>query len=127
MRGEHNVPVVKRVTRAVRPEDLRELLEHPPRATLAFVSGGTIQASPVAFRYESGRYLVGLSPGTEPPAGRVKVLVDDGPWYFDLRGVWVRGSLTPIKPPAGALEGQAWCELAPEKTAAWHYGSMREE
>jgi hypothetical protein len=117
---------VKRVTRAVRPEDLRELLEHPPRATLAFVSGGTIQASPVAFRYESGRYLVGLSPGTEPPAGRVKVLVDDGPWYFDLRGVWVRGSLTPIEPPAGALEGQAWCELAPEKTAAWHYGSMRE-
>lgn len=122
----HNIFAVKRVTRAVQPEDLRALLERPPRATLAFVSDGTIQVLPVAFRYEDGRYLVGLPPSPEPPAGRVKLLVDDGPWYFDLRGVWVRGALTACETPTGVAGGNAWFELAPEKTVAWHYGSMRQ-
>ena len=117
---------MKRVTRAVHPEDLRALLEHPPRATLAFVRERRIEAIPVAFRWDDGCYMVGLPEDAAAPPERVKLLVDDGPWYFDLRGVWVRGSLTPIKPPTGALESQAWFELTPEKTAAWHYGSMRE-
>lgn len=119
-------PAVKRVTRAVRPEDLRELLEHPPRATLAFVRDAAIQAIPVAFKFDGGRYLVGLPDDVKPPDGRVKLLVDDGPWYFDLRGLWARGSLTPCDGPENSGEGHAWFELAPEKTAAWHYGSMRE-
>lgn len=117
---------MKRVTRSVQPEDLRELLEHPPRATLAFVRDGVIEAVPVAFRSASGRYLVGLPGGMERPAGRVKLLVDDGHWYFDLRGLWVRGVLEPSAAPTGAPEGTEWFELRPEKTAAWHYGSMRE-
>ena len=119
-------PAVKRITRAVQPEDLRELLEHPPRATLAFVRGPAIQAVPVAFQFHAGRYLVGLPEDAAPPGGRVKLLIDDGPWYFDLRGVWARGSLAPCERPAGASEGLTWFELTPEKTAAWHYGSMRE-
>lgn len=119
-------PAVKRVTRAVRPEDLRGLLEHPPRATLAFVRDAAIQAIPVAFNYDAGRYLVGLPRDVQPPAGRVKLLVDDGPWYFDLRGIWSRGSLAPSEAPANSGEGLSWFELTPEKTAAWHYGSMRE-
>jgi hypothetical protein len=117
---------VKSVTRAVKPEDLRELLEHPPRATLAFVREGRIEAIPVAFRWHGGRYFAGLPEGADAPAGRVKLLVDDGPWYFDLRGVWVRGALAPCEAPAGAPEGLSWFELTPEKTAAWHYGRMRE-
>lgn len=117
---------MKRVTRSVQPEDLRELLKRPPRATLAFVSDGVIEAVPAAFRFDSGRYLVGLPGDAEPPAGRVKLLVDDGHWYFDLRGVWVRGSLDPCKAPQGAPTGTEWFELKPEKAAAWHYGSMRE-
>ncbi len=117
---------MKRVTRAVQPEDLRDLLEHPPRATLAFVGEGRIDAVPVALRLEAGRYLVGLPSGTEPPAGRVKLLVDDGYWYFDLRGVWVRGALAPAETPSGAPDGASWFELTPEKTTAWHYASMRE-
>ncbi len=117
---------MKRVTRAVQPEDLRDLLEHPPRATLAFVADKRIEAFPVAFRWDAGRYLVGLPDATKPPAGRVKLLVDDGYWYFDLRGLWVRGTLAPADVPAGAPDGVSWFELAPEKTAAWHYASMRE-
>ncbi len=117
---------MKRVTRAVRPEDLPDLLQHPPRATLAFVDGGQIQAIPVAFRFDAGRYLVGLPDGDAPPGGRVKLLVDDGPWYFDLRGFWARGSLAPIDSLPGAPEGISWFELTAEKVRAWHYGSMRE-
>ncbi len=118
---------MKRVTRAVRPEDLRELLEHPPRATLAFVREGQIHALPVAFKFDAGRYLVGLPDDAISPANRVKLLVDDGPWYFDLRGLWARGALTPCDPPAGGSKEHAWFELMPEKTVAWHYGSMRQE
>ena len=117
---------MKRVTRAVEPEELRPLLEQPPRATLAFVGDGGIQVVPVAFRYEDGRFLVGLRPGTEPPTRRVKLLVDDGPWYFDLRGVWARGRLSACEAPASATSARSWFELTPEKTAAWHYGRMRE-
>jgi hypothetical protein len=73
----------------------------------------------------SGRYLAGLPEGAPPPE-RVKLLVDDGPWYFDLRGVWARGALAACEAPEGTAEGLAWFELTPEKTAAWHYGSMRE-
>ena len=117
---------MKRTTRAVRPEDLEDLLERPPRASLAFVRGGAIQLLPVALRYAEQRYLVGLPAGMEPPAGRVKLLVDDGRWYFDLRGIWVRGLLRPCDAPAGAAVERTWFELTPEKVAAWHYGRMRE-
>ncbi len=117
---------MKQVTRAVQPEDLRPLLERPPRATLAFVRDGRIQVQPVAFRYEDGRYLVGLRRTMEVPPGRVKLLIDDGFWYFDLRGLWVRGRLKSTGALAGADSDFAWFELTPEKVAAWHYGSMRE-
>ena len=123
---EYDTAAMKRVTRAVRPQDLHDLLERPPRATLAFVGAGAVQLAPVAFQYENGHYFVGLPPDVEPPAGRVKLLVDDGRWYFDLRGFWVRGTLAACQAPAGAKDGSAWFELIPQKTVAWHYGSMRE-
>jgi hypothetical protein len=117
---------MKRVTRAVPPESLCALLLNPPRATLAFVREGEVNSIPVAFRWPDGRYLVGLNADSQPPAGRVKLLVDDGPWYFDLRGIWVRGALAAIEAPADSPDGYAWFELVPEKVAAWHYGRMRE-
>ncbi|MBE7519050.1 MAG: hypothetical protein HS107_07355 [Thermoflexaceae bacterium] len=116
----------RRVTRAVTPEDLRPLLEHPRRATMASVADGSIHVMPVAFHFDEGRYLVGLPTAMTPPAGRVKVLVDDGPWYFDLRGVWAKGPLVPCDAPDGVSAGHAWFELVPEKAVAWHYGRMRE-
>ena len=116
---------MKRITRAVTPLDLRELLEDPPRATLAFVAKGAVQAIPVAFRWRDDRYFVGTPPEVTPPAGRVKVLVDDGRWYFELHGVWVRGFLAPCGPPLSAPKNLAWFELEPEKVVAWHYGRMR--
>lgn len=126
--AEHE-PVVEssamEITRAVNPSDLAPLLNHPPRATLAFIRNGTVEALPVAFAFDAGRYFVRL-PWPEPPTGRVRLLVDDGPWYFDLRGVWVRGHLVPTDRPPGAAEADAWFELQPEKITAWQYGRMRE-
>jgi hypothetical protein len=124
VRGYHRR--VKQVTRVVKAEDLRPLLEHPPRATLAFVQEGKITALPVSFRWRENRYLVGWPWSAEPPSSRVKLLVDDGPWYFDLRGVWVRGMLVAVPAPPDAGTKERWFELQPEKVAAWHYGRMRE-
>jgi hypothetical protein len=117
---------MKRMTRAVAVAELRDLVERPPRAMLAFVSDGRIEALAVLFRYEAGHYLLRLPPGLEAPVGRVKLLVDDGPWYFDLRGLWARGALVACAPPTGARLGEPWFELQAEKVAAWHYGRMRE-
>jgi hypothetical protein len=115
----------------VQAEDLRDLLEAAPRANIAFRSGGAIQAAPVAFRFQAGRYLIGV-PGTAAgplvgPGELVKLLIDDGSWFFELRGLWVRGRTTAAgQVPDGADSSLAWLELVPQKVVAWDYGSLRE-
>lgn len=117
---------MKRVTRAVSAESLRKLLEHPPRATLAFVRDGAVEACPVAFRLIDGRYLFGVDGAGGPLPAKAKLLIDDGPWYFDLRGAWMRGGVARCVPPAGEVSSLDWYELTPEKTVAWHYGELRD-
>lgn len=117
---------MKEITRAIRPEDLQDLLDHPPRATLAFVRDGAVEALPVAFRLVEGRYCFGVPAGAAPLPAKAKLLIDDGHWYFDLHGVWMRGPVTPCAaPPGGALTGLDWYKLAAEKSVAWDYGAMR--
>ena len=54
---------------------------------------------------------------------RTALLIDDGCYHAELRGISVRGHLAaPEKPPSG-LEG--FLEVVPERTSAWHYGAMR--
>ena len=115
-----------RVTRTVSTESLRRLLEHPPRATLAFVRDGAIEVLPVAFRLVDGRYLFGADTAGGPLPAKAKLLIDDGPWYFDLRGTWMRGAIGCCEPPSGGDPALDWYELAPEKTVAWHYGELRD-
>ncbi|HEY5640021.1 MAG TPA: pyridoxamine 5'-phosphate oxidase family protein [Dehalococcoidia bacterium] len=112
----------KAVTRAVRPEDISDLLGNPPRAAVATVRDGRAEAVPVEFRYASGRYFVRAAERLE--AGpRTALLIDDGCYHAELRGISVRGHLAaPEKPPSG-LEG--FLEVVPERTSAWHYGAMR--
>ncbi len=123
-------PSPTRITRKVTPEDLPDLLERPPRANIAFAYQSAPAAAPVAFRFWSGRYWVGLprqDAGPLPAAGEVvKLIVDDGHRYHDLRGFWVRGRMAAApRPPEGADAGLDWFELSAEKTVAWHYGRMR--
>ena len=115
-----------RITRRIPPDALGELVERPPRATLAFVRDARIEIEPVAFALHDGRYLFGVRPGAGMLPSKAKLLVDDGPWYFDLRGTWMRGPVTPVDTPSGEDATLAWYELSPEKTVAWHYGRMRQ-
>ena len=118
----------KRITRAVGPEELRGLLERPPRASLAFGRDGAIEAMPVAFRYEDGRYCFGVSGGDAgaPGEGPVALLIDDGCYHSELRGLSVRGRAVPVAGPPGADEALRWFEVVPGKVSAWHYGAMRD-
>lgn len=117
----------RRSTRLVRIDDVRDLLQSPPRANIAWASGDAVAAAPVALRYDGGRWLIGIAAGAPMPrAGDVvSVMVDDGVWFFDLRGVWVRGPAAPAEPRPGATPGLSWLEVTPDKSVAWHYATLR--
>lgn len=111
------------VTRRVDAHDLATLLESARVATAAWDDNGRPAAAPVAFSFVDEQYLVGWPPGSAPASGIVSLLIDAGKNYFDLRGVRVRGPLTPADAVAGSsLE---WTVVEPERVTAWHYGAMR--
>jgi hypothetical protein len=62
------------------------------------------------------------------PGELVKLLIDDGRWFFDRRGLWIRGRTDVVDQlPDDAAASLAWLELTPEKVVAWDYGTLREE
>jgi hypothetical protein len=127
------------VTRDVDPGSLRDLLEGSSRTCLAWATdaGPTIVPAaawfPAGFDGAPGSASVHVEAGEAlPPASReVVALVDAGIWWFDLRAVYVRGTLRPAdgKDHEG-LGGEAAGALAavvePTKVTAWHYGQLRE-
>lgn len=113
---------MKEITRAVTTADLAEFLGEATRATVAWSDGGDVVAEPAAFRYEGGRYLVGLPAGRLSAGVEVAALIDGGPMYFDLRGVRLRGPAVPVS-GEGGLD---WFEVRPEREVAWHYGTLRQ-
>lgn len=120
---------MKRVTRTATLDDLRDLLDRPPRAYLAFDDHGAVAAAPVTFRFANGHYLIRLdeSAAARPrPGDSAMLLVDDGHYSLQLRGFRIRGRLAEsgeILPPPVA--GTGWLELLPGKVICWDYGSMR--
>jgi hypothetical protein len=120
---------MKAVTRAVSPAHLQDLLERAPRASIAFEEAGRVVAAPVAFRCQAGHYWVGIPKGeaASQTQGEVKVLVDDGCYWFQLRGLSIRGRLSPAgEAPQGTPTSLDWFELAADKVVAWDYGMLRE-
>jgi hypothetical protein len=74
-------------------------------------------------RFVGDRPLVGLATGGPDLAGReVIVLVDDGPWWFRLRGASFRG----VARRDSEAEGVVWWAVAPRRVLAWDYGMIRE-
>jgi len=121
---------MRRITNAVDPERMRDLLERVPRACIAFNSAGIVELVPVEFRLQEGRYWIGVSgesgpvPGPDEP---VKLLIDEGMYYFDMRGIWIRGrALFSEERPEGGSPAVNWFQLVPEKFVAWDFGAMRE-
>ena len=114
---------MKEITRAATAADLADLLRSATSATAAWERDGEVEARPVAFRCESGAYHVGAAPGVLRDGVEIAVVVDAGPWYFDLRGVRVRGRLVRLaEATSAAIE---WFEVRPEREVAWHYGMLR--
>lgn len=121
----------RRVTHAVDPERMRDLLERAPRACIAFVHDGRAELVPVEFLLRAGRYWIGVSVvGSDPVPGPdqpLKLLVDEGMYYFDMRGIWIRGRVSCAEaPPEGAAPNLRWLQLVPERCVAWDFGAMRE-
>lgn len=121
---------MRRITHVMDLENMRDLLERAPRACIAFNDAGRVELVPVDFRFQKGRYWVGLSgagcgpaPGADKP---VKLLIDEGMYYFDMRGVWIRGrAFFGEERPEGGPSALNWFQLLPDKFVAWDFGAMR--
>lgn len=119
---------MKQVTRAAALADLGDLLDRVPHASLAFETAAGVEAIPVGFRRIEGQFWVGLPRGEGAPSAgtHAMLLIDDGVFYFELRGVRVRGILRDTPTPPALSQSLSWLELNPVKINAWDYGSMRE-
>jgi hypothetical protein len=114
----------KRITRAVTLGDVSDLLEHPPRAHIAYVSGERIDAAPVPFHRVGERHFV-VPPHGVVEGHRVALLIDDGIYNPELRGVRINGTLTTPDPmPSGLPPGVF--EIIPSSVTAWDYAAMRD-
>ena len=113
------------VIRDVEPSALKDLLEHPLRATVAFVADEQVDVVPVRARCHAETYRFGALPAFAASLeGREVVLViDDGPYFFELRGISVRGLARrePAEP-----DGLTWYAIEPRRILAWDYAAMRE-
>jgi hypothetical protein len=83
----------QRVTRDVEPSALKDLLEHPPRATVAFVDRDEADVLPVRARFRADTYRFGVLPevATDLENREVVLVIDHGPYWFELRCISVRG------------------------------------
>ena len=118
------------ITRKVTLDDLRALLDDPPRANVAWVEGDDVRAAPVLFRRIEGRYWIGTRSNESaalPTGGSsIVLLVDDGYLYFDLRGARITGvTARPESLPPALDRDAAWLEVLVERSTAWHYGTLR--
>jgi len=117
------------VTRDIDPKEAEDLLERVPRACIAFARPDGPQVQPVKLARRESRYLIGgpLDAASVPDeGGEVVLLVDEGVYLFDVRGIHIRGYIKLTKTLQGLPEGFTWIELEPSKTTAWDYGRMRE-
>lgn len=118
----------KRVTRDVETAAVRDLLDRAPRATLAFVEADEVEILPVRAGMSEGLHIFAVPIADAPDLrNREVVLVrDDGPYWFQLRGITARGiarrGVTPIEPSGQHL---IWYSIEPRRVLAWDYGSLR--
>jgi hypothetical protein len=127
--GERSV--AHRVIRDVEPSTLKDLLEHPPRATVAFIGRERAEVLPVWARYRADTYQFGVLPevATELENREVVLVIDDGPYFFELRGVSVRGLAKRIdraEPCETTTNALAWYVIEPRRILAWNYDTIRE-
>jgi len=120
----------RRVTRDVSVSALRDLLESPPRATVAFTDGGAVDIMPARARCTDATYQFGIVADTARNLDHCEVVlvIDAGSnAWFKLRGFSVRGVAVSVQPPASDGLDLAWYAIEPQRILAWDYGAIREE
>jgi hypothetical protein len=113
------------ITRDVEASAVADLALSPPRAALAATGDDEILVLPVSVTLEepadpatSPRIVRVPEDGPELTDRDVVVIADDGPQWFRLRSLTVRGT-------AKAL-GQCTYRVVPKRIVAWDYGSLHE-
>lgn len=120
----------KRVTRDVSLSSLQDLLESPPRATVAFTDGGVVDILPARARCTADTHQFGVIADTAPnlDQSEVVLVVDAGSnSWFELRGFSVRGVAVRLQAPPSEATDLAWYAIEPRRILAWDYGALREE
>ena len=107
---------IPRTTRDVTPADVADVVADPRRASVTFVDGGEPAIVPVRARREGDRWRF-AAPAPALNDREVVLLLDDGDWWFELRGVSVRG--------AARRNSDGWYTVEPRRVLAWSYGSLR--
>jgi hypothetical protein len=128
--GEGTAGSTRRVTRDVAPAALPDLLAHPVRATVAFVDADGIELLPARAGAGAEPFRFGVVADSAPDLdGREVVLViDDGQYWFELRGISVRGVARRIAaPPPSDGAGATWYAIEARRILAWDYATIREE
>jgi hypothetical protein len=119
----------RHVTRDVDPVAVRDLLDQPPRTTVAFVDGGSAAVLPARAQVDADRCLFAVAADAAPALDHQEIVlvIDDGPYWFQLRGISVRGIANRIDTPTGAATTQvAWYAVDTRRVLAWDYGAVRE-
>lgn len=113
------------IIRDVEPGALADLALCPPRAALAATVDDEVLVVPVDVRLDEGAdparspRVVQVPEGCPDLANRnVVVVADDGPQWFRLRSLTVRGT-------AKAMGERAY-RVMPQRIVAWDYGALRE-
>ncbi|WP_231985143.1 pyridoxamine 5'-phosphate oxidase family protein [Mycobacterium sp. E796] len=112
------------IIRDVEVDAVADLALSPPRAALATFGDDEIAVLPVRVALEApadpaaSPRIVRVPEGAPGLAGRnVVVVADDGPQWFRLRSLTVRGIAEPL--------GEGTYRVVPTKVVAWDYGSLR--
>jgi hypothetical protein len=116
----------KRVIRDVDPAAVGDLRDRPPRASVAFVEGDAVDVLPATARFSLDVYQFAVLADVSPDLTHreVVLVIDDGPYWFELRGISVRGIAERLAAGAGGL---AWYAIDARRILAWDYGAIREE
>ncbi len=118
----------QRVGRDVEAAALRDLLDQPRRATVTFVDGNAVEAIPVRARCQGDSYAFGTTVD-DLAAREIVLLLDDGRYWWELRGISVRGlarRMDAVGLREGDVEQLTWYAVEPTRVLAWDYGSMRQ-
>jgi Pyridoxamine 5'-phosphate oxidase len=113
------------ITRDVEASDVADLALSPPRAALVAINDDGILLLPVKVALEepadpaSSARIVQVPEGCSDLADRnVLIIVDDGPQWFRLRSLAIRGAAQPV--------ADCRYRVVPKRSTAWDYGSLRE-